>query len=138
MRTLTILVTLAVLVGVVTAVVAMVFRVDTGTWNLVATLSALALFVLALGLAFGGAANLYLRGRAKLEEARALGMAADARRIHGIPQPAPTYNTTVNMLVMRNANTGDVRYLPQNDPARAGSMMQKYAMQGYVLDLEPR
>jgi hypothetical protein len=134
MRTLTILVVLAVLVGVVTAVVAMVFRVDTGTWNLVATLSALALFALALG----GATNLYLRGRAKLEEARALGTAADARRIHGIPRPAPTYNTTVNMIVMKHPDTGEVRYLPPADPVRAGSLMRQYAMQGYELDLEPR
>lgn len=134
MRILTILIVLAILVGMVTAIVAMVFRVDTGTWNLVAVIVALALFLVALG----GSANLYLRGRAKLEEARALNTAADARRIHGIPQPAPTYNTTVNVLVMRNRETGEVRYLPHNDPVRAGSMMHKYALQGYELDTEPR
>ena len=129
MRLLTFLALLMFLVAPVVGAVALVFRVDVKTWNTVTLLAALALLILALG----GGINLYLRGRAKLEEARALNTAADARRIHGIPAPAPTYNTTVNMLVMRNPETGDVRYLPP-DAARAGSLMRQYAMQGYRLE----
>lgn len=129
MRLLTFLALLMFLVAPVVGAVALVFRVDVATWNTVTLLAALALLILALG----GGINLYLRGRAKLEEARALNTAADARRIHGIPAPAPTYNTTVNMLVMRNPETGDVRYLPP-DAARAGSLMRQYAMQGYRLE----
>jgi hypothetical protein len=118
------------LVSPIVGIVALVFRVDVETWNTVTLLGALALLILSLG----GGINLYLRGRAKLEEARALNTAADARRIHGMPLPAPTYNTTVNMLIMRNPETGDVRYLPAQDPKAAGSMMRQYAMQGYQLD----
>ena len=118
------------LVSPIVGVVALVFRVDVETWNTVTLLGALAMLILAIG----GGINLYLRGRAKLEEARALNTAADARRIHGIPAPAPTFNTTVNMLVMRNPETGEVRYLPAQDPKAAGSMMRQYAMQGYQLD----
>ena len=122
------------LVSPIVGIVALVFRVDVETWNTVTLLGALALLILAIG----GGINLYLRGRAKLEEARALNTAADARRIHGIPAPAPTYNTTVNMLVMRNPETGDVRYLPAQDPKAAGSMMRQYAMQGYQLDTKAK
>ena len=129
MRLLTFLALLMFLVAPVVGAVALVFRVDVATWNTVTLLAALGLLILAIG----GGINLYLRGRAKLEEARALNTAADARRIHGIPAPAPTYNTTVNMLVMRNPETGDVRYLPP-DAARAGSLMRQYAMQGYRLE----
>ena len=130
MRLLTFLALLMFLVAPVVGAVALVFRVDVKTWNTVTLLAALALLILAIG----GGINLYLRGRAKLEEARALNTAADARRIHGIPAPAPTYNTTVNMLVMRNPETGDVRYLPTQDPKAAGGMMRQYAMQGYRLE----
>lgn len=118
------------LVSPIVGIVALVFRVDVETWNTVTLLGALALLILAIG----GGINLYLRGRAKLEEARALNTAADARRIHGMPLPAPTYNTTVNMLIMRNPDTGDVRYLPAQDLKTSGSLMRQYAMQGYQLD----
>lgn len=135
MKSLATLAMLMFLVSPIVGIVALVFRVDVKTWNTVTLLGALALLILAIG----GGINLYLRGRAKLEEARALNTAADARRIHGMPLPAPTYNTTVNMLVMRNPETGDVRYLPAQDAKMAGSMMRQYALQGYqLLDTEPR
>ena len=134
MKLLTALAMLMLLVSLVVGIVALVFRVDVETWNTVTLLGAVALLILSIA----GGINLCLRGLAKVEEARALNTAADARRIHGMPKPAPTYNTTINMLVMRHRETGEVRYLPPTDPVRAGSLMRQYAMQGYELDLEPR
>lgn len=123
------------LVSPIVGVVALVFRVDVETWNKAIILAALALLILGIG----GGINLYLRGRAKLEEARALQTAADARRVQGWQPPAPIYNTTVNMLVMRNPDTGDVRYLPAQDPKVTRSLMRQYAAQGYqLLETEPR
>lgn len=114
------------LAGPTIGAVVVALRVDKDTWATVLIIVAAGLLFVALG----GSINLYLRGRAKLEEARALGTAADARRIHG---PPPTYNTTVNMIVMKHPDTQDVRYLPLNDPATAGSMMRQFAMQGYEI-----
>ena len=125
---------LMLLVSPIVGIVALVFRVDVATWNTVTLLAAVALVILAI------CAGVYmvLRGLARLEDARALSTAAEGRRAHGWQPNAPTYNTTVNVLAMRNPETGDVQYLPPGDPARAGSMMRQYAMQGYQLEVEPR
>ena len=128
---------LMLLVSPVVGIVALVMRVDVETLNTSTLLVAIALAFVALC----AGVNLALRGWAKVKEAEALNTAADARRIHGMPAPAPTYNTTigtVNMLSMRNPQTGEVRQLPAGDAILAGSLMRQYAMQGWELELEAR
>lgn len=134
MRQLAALALLMLFVAPVVGVVALVLRVDVATWNTTVILLTLALVLIAVG----AAVNLVLRGLAKRDEARALQTAAEGRRTHGWQPNAPTYNTTVNVLCMRNRDTGDVRYLPAGDAATAGSLMRQYAMQGYELEVEAR
>jgi hypothetical protein len=125
------------LVALVVGIVGLVFRVDVQTWNTSVILLTLALVLIAIGVAV----NLVLRGVAKRDEARALQTAAEGRRAHGWQPNAPTYNTTidtVNVLCMRNPETGDVRFLPAGDAAQAGRLMRQYARQGYELEVEAR
>lgn len=138
MKQLAALALLMLFVAPIVGIVGLVYRVDVETWNTAVLLLAAALVAIALG----ATANLVLRGMAKRDEARALQTAAEGRRTHGWQPNAPTYTTTigtVNVLTMRNPDTGDVRYLPTGDAATAGSMVRHYAMQGYqILDTEPR
>jgi hypothetical protein len=125
------------LVAPIVGIVGLVFRVDVQTWNNAVIVIAVALAVLTLC----AGVSIAFRGWAKVEEARALQTAAEGRRAHGWQPNAPTYNTTidtVNVLCMRNPETGDVRFLPAGDAAQAGRLMRQYARQGYELEVEAR
>ena len=137
MRQLAALAMFMLFVAPIVGIAGLVFRVDVETWNAAVILLTLALVAIALGVAV----NLVLRGRAKLEEARALQTAAEGRRTHGWQPAAPTYTTTigtVNVLQMRNPETGEVRQLPADDAARAGRLIHQYALNGWELELETR